>query len=240
MTIKINKPILKSPKKNKLSNSLRSKLSNKEPKQSENTPKQYENISKKSESDNFKKIKLSSSRSNKKTKNNLFIPTDLSMITKPKELKVHKSNETPVSEAINKEVKPNVTEVKPNVTQVKPNVTQVKPNVTEVKPNVTEVKPNVKTNIERKSKKMSKRRLSRRKKSSKNKTVSIDLNNNKTVKKEKDIIELIDKFEKMDVKEIKTFLKNKGIQSKNNTKSKLLPYLYLLTCVDDDINIIKS
>ena len=218
MTIKINKPILKSPKKNKLSKSLRSKLSNKEPKQSENTPKQYESISTKSESDNFKTIKLSSSRSNKKTKNNLFIPTDLSMISKPKELTVHKSNGTPVSEAINKEVKPNVTEVKPNV---------------------TEVKPNVKTNIERKSKKMSKRRLSRRKKSSKNKTVSIDLNNNKNVK-EKDIIELIDKFEKMNVKEIKTFLKNKGIQSKNNTKSKLLPYLYLLTCVDDDINIIKS
>ena len=44
----------------------------------------------------------------------------------------------------------------------------------------------------------------------------------------------------MDIKEIKSFLKNKGIDSKKNNKSKLLPYLYLLTCVDDDINIIKS
>ena len=211
MTININKPILKSPKKNKLSKSLMNKLTNKEP----------ESISKKPKSENFKKIKLSSSRSNKKLKNNLFIPTDLSMINKPKELTVYKSNESPVPE------------VKPpdEIKSVSKEVISDK----EVK---SDVKQNL--NVEKKSKKMSKRRLSRRKKSSKNKTVSIDLNNNKTVKKEKDIIELIDKFEKMDVKEIKTFLKNKGIQSKNNTKSKLLPYLYLLTCVDDDINIIKS
>jgi len=46
----------------------------------------------------------------------------------------------------------------------------------------------------------------------------------------------------MDIKEIKDFLKKKGIDTKNNTKSKskLLPYLYLLTCVDNDINIIKN
>lgn len=224
MSIKINKPILKSPKKNKLSKSLMNKLTNKEP---ESISKKPESISKKPESDNFKKIKLSSSRSNRKLKNNLFIPTDLSMINKPKELTVHKSNESPVPE-----VKP------PDEIKSDKEVISDK----EVKPQVKEVKSDVKQNlnVEKKSKKMSKRRLSRRKKSSKNKTVSIDLNNNKTVKKEKDIIELIDKFEKMDVKEIKTFLKNKGIQSKNNTKSKLLPYLYLLTCVDDDINIIKS
>ena len=209
MTININKPILKSPKKKKLSNSLRIKLSNKE---SETTSK----------SDNFKKIKLSSSRSNKKIKNNLFIPTDLSMINKPKELTVHKSNALPVPE------------VKHLDNKIKPISKGIKSVAKGVE---SSVKQNL--NIEKKSKKMSKRRLSRRKKSSKNKTVSIDLNNNKNVK-EKDIIELIDKFEKMNVKEIKTFLKNKGIQSKNNTKSKLLPYLYLLTCVDDDINIIKS
>ena len=34
--------------------------------------------------------------------------------------------------------------------------------------------------------------------------------------------------------------KNKGIDTKNNRKSKLMPYLYLLTCVDNDINVIKS
>jgi len=46
----------------------------------------------------------------------------------------------------------------------------------------------------------------------------------------------------MNIKEIKDFLKNKGIDTKNNnkSKSKLLPYLYLLTCVDNDINIIKN
>ena len=44
----------------------------------------------------------------------------------------------------------------------------------------------------------------------------------------------------MDVKDIKDFLEKKGISSKNNDKSKLLPYLYILTCVDDDLNIIKN
>ena len=92
----------------------------------------------------------------------------------------------------------------------------------------------------KKSKKLNKRRLSRRKKSSKNKVVSVDLNNNNNSSKEKDIIEIINKFEKMNIKEIRTFLKNKGIDTKNNSKSKLMPYLYLLTCVDDDINVIKS
>ena len=91
-------------------------------------------------------------------------------------------------------------------------------------------------------KKLSKsKKVSRKKKSTKNKTISINLNNTK-VEKEKDIIEIINKFEKMNIKEIKDFLKNKGIDTKNNnkSKSKLLPYLYLLTCVDNDINIIKN
>ena len=72
-----------------------------------------------------------------------------------------------------------------------------------------------------KSKKLNKRRLSRRKKSSKNKVVSVDLNNNNSTK-EKDIIEIINKFEKMNIKEIRTFLKNKGIDTKYNSKSKLI------------------
>ena len=126
----------------------------------------------------------------------------------------------------------------------------VKPN-TEAK---TSTKPNVKlkdtvipnaaakitagTNKRRKSNKSNKARLSRRKKSTRNKVISVDLNNNTS--KEKDIIDIINKFEKMDVNEIKTFLKNKGINTKNTNKSKLMPYLYLLTCVDGDINIIKS
>ena len=164
---------------------------------------------------NFKKIKLTPKSTNKKVKSNLFIPTDLSII--------------------NKSINDN--KVKPTVNEVKPTVNEVKPNVNKVKPTVNEVKPNVVKSNDKKSKKI-KRRLTNRKKSTKNKTISVNLNNNS--KKEKDIIELIDKFEKMDIKEIKSFLKNKGIDSKKNNKSKLLPYLYLLTCVDDDINIIKS
>jgi len=73
----------------------------------------------------------------------------------------------------------------------------------------------------------------------KKKTISVKLNTD-DVKKEKDILGIINNFEKMNVKEIKDYLKTKGIESKNNKKSKLLPYIYLLTCVDDDINIIKK
>jgi len=73
----------------------------------------------------------------------------------------------------------------------------------------------------------------------KKKTISVKLNTD-DVKKEKDILGIINNFEKMNVKEIKDYLKTKGIESKKKTKSKLLPYIYLLTCVDDDINIIKK
>ena len=44
----------------------------------------------------------------------------------------------------------------------------------------------------------------------------------------------------MNIKDIKDYLKTKGITTSNKNKSKLLPYIYLLTCVDDDINIIKK
>jgi len=88
-----------------------------------------------------------------------------------------------------------------------------------------------------KFKKKTKSKKLSRKKNTKSKTISVKLNDDKN--KEKDILNIIDKFDKMDVKDIKEFLEKKGISSKNNNKSKLLPYLYLLTCVDDDINIIK-
>ena len=218
--IDIKKPVIKSPKStnNKLSPTIKSKLKS----------KSNDNYQIKTNT-NFKKIKLTPKSTNKKVKSNLFIPTDLSIINKS-------INDNKVKPTVN-EVKPTVNEVKPNVNKVKPTVNEVKPNVNKVKPTVNEVKPNVVKSNDKKSKKI-KRRLTNRKKSTKNKTISVNLNNNS--KKEKDIIELIDKFEKMDIKEIKSFLKNKGIDSKKNNKSKLLPYLYLLTCVDDDINIIKS
>ena len=216
--IDIKKPIIRSPKSvNNLSKSLKSKLkSNVDLKQKPTTINTQTK---------FKKIKLTPKSSSKKIQSKLFIPTELSV--KPVEDKpVEKSKDVPkldikVESIVNKsEV------VKPNL---EPTVDKVKPTVDKIKPNVDKVK---------KSKKLNKRRLSRRKKSSKNKVVSVDLNNNSS--KEKDIIEIINKFEKMNIKEIRTFLKNKGIDTKNNSKSKLMPYLYLLTCVDDDINVIKS
>ena len=44
----------------------------------------------------------------------------------------------------------------------------------------------------------------------------------------------------MDINDIQKKLESKGIYSKNNNKDKLLKYMYLLTCVDDNINIIKD
>ena len=224
--IDIKKPIIRSPKStNNLSKSLKSKL------------KGDINLKQKPTSTNtqtkFKKIKLTPKSSSKKVQSKLFIPTELSV--KPVENKpIEKSKDVPkldikVESIVNKSevVKPTL---EPTVTEVKSTVNEIKPSVDKVKSTVDKVK---------KSKKLNKRRLSRRKKSSKNKVVSVDLNNNNSTK-EKDIIEIINKFEKMNIKEIKTFLKNKGIDSKNNSKSKLMPYLYLLTCVDNDINVIKS
>ena len=233
--IDIKKPIIKSPKSvNNLSKSLKSKLKG--------------NVDLKEKSlintqTKFKKIKLTPKSSTKKVQSKLFIPTELSI--KPVENKpiedkpVEKSKDVPKLDInVDTTLKPTVDKVKPTVDKVKPTVDKVKPTVDKVKPTVDKVKPTV--DKVKKSKKLNKRRLSRRKKSTKNKVVSVDLNNNNNSSKEKDIIEIINKFEKMDIKEIRTFLKNKGIDTKNNSKSKLMPYLYLLTCVDDDINVIKS
>ena len=220
MDIVIRKPMIKSPKSiNKLSNSLKSKLNSK------SVPKKI--VSNDNSSINtrtkFKKIKLTPKSSNKKLQSRpskLFLPIELSIVR---------------SDIINdkkQNVKP-VDAVKPNAAPK----TSSKPNV-KAKDTVI---PNAKAKIAEgtnKSKKSNKIRLSRRKKSTRNKVISVDLNNNTS--KEKDIIDIINKFEKMDVNEIKTFLKNKGINTKNTNKSKLMPYLYLLTCVDGDINIIKS
>ena len=238
--IDIKKPIIRSPKSvNNLSKSLKSKL------------KDNIDLKDKSSTNNqtkFKKIKLTPKSSTKKVKSKLFIPTELSVKPIEVEDKSIEVEDKPIEvdpvkvEDKSKEVpKLNITtkstdnkiesDNKDGTNNKVESDNKVKPNVTKVKPTVDKVK---------KSKKLNKRRLSRRKKSSKNKVVSVDLNNNNNSSKEKDIIEIINKFEKMDIKEIRTFLKNKGIDTKNNSKSKLMPYLYLLTCVDDDINVIKS
>ena len=228
--IEIKKPIIKSPKSvNNLSKSLKSKLKGNVDLKGKPTPINTQT--------KFKKIKLTPKSSTKKVQSKLFIPTELSV--KPVEDKSVQDNLVKVEDKevpeLNITVKSTVNKVesdnKVEVDNKVETVNKVKPNVSKVKPTVDKVK---------KSKKLNKRRLSRRKKSSKNKVVSVDLNNNNNSSKEKDIIEIINKFEKMNIKEIRTFLKNKGIDTKNNSKSKLMPYLYLLTCVDNDINVIKS
>jgi len=67
------------------------------------------------------------------------------------------------------------------------------------------------------------------------KTISVSLKS-----KEKDINKMIKTFDDMSISDIQTKLKYKGINTKNTNKNKLLKYIYLLTCVDDDINIIKG
>ena len=67
------------------------------------------------------------------------------------------------------------------------------------------------------------------------KTISVSLKS-----KEKDINKIIKTFDDMAISDIQTKLKSKGINTKNTNKNKLLKYIYLLTCVDDDINIIKG
>ena len=228
MNIEIKKPIIKSPKSiNKLSNSLKSKLNSKVDLKKDSSNVKSEIIPQ----SKLKKIKITPKNSKRNQQSKLFIPTELSIIRKSNDNNIDIKSipeSKPTPEVNSNEVVISNAEDKPNEV-IKPN-TVITHNV-EVEP-VKEPKKN------HKSKKLNKRRLSRRKKSTKNKVISVDLNNN--TNKEKDIIDIINKFEKMDVNEIKIFLKNKGIKTKNTNKSKLMPYLYLLTCVDDDINIIKS
>ena len=72
------------------------------------------------------------------------------------------------------------------------------------------------------------------------KTISVKFKKNN---KEKEINKLLNEFNKMDLKDIQSKLKSKGIdvkKTKKTNKNKLLKYIYLLTCVDDNINVIKG
>ena len=220
--IDISKKIIRSPVKiNSLSKELKKKLKQDNPAVKTNTTA-------------FKKIKISSKKSKSKSiKNNLFIPTSLS--NKP--IEVTKDG---VVDKFIETIKPPIVSVSTNEDNNQDKVKKpvegniqdkVEKHVEDNKTAETTTKPAIHKNVKKLSKS---KKVTRKKKTTKNKTISINLNNGK-VEKEKDIIEIINKFEKMDIKEIKDFLKNKGIDTKNNTKSKLLPYLYLLTCVDNDI-----
>lgn len=90
--------------------------------------------------------------------------------------------------------------------------------------------------INKKSKKsINKKSINKKYINKKSRTISVKLNN-----KENNIKEIINKFNNMDINDIQKKLESKGIYSKNNNKDKLLKYMYLLTCVDDNINIIKN
>jgi hypothetical protein len=70
----------------------------------------------------------------------------------------------------------------------------------------------------------------------KDKTISVRMKK----KKENDINKLIKQFDNLKLPDIQSKLKSKGIDTKNKDKNKLLKYIYLLTCVDDNINLIKN
>ena len=59
-------------------------------------------------------------------------------------------------------------------------------------------------------------------------------------KDQKELEDILIKFGNMNINDIQSKLESKGIKSKSKNKNKLLKYMYLLTCVDDNINIIKD
>ena len=176
--INISKKIIRSPTKfNNLSKELKNKLK-------QDSPASETKVT------SFKKIKISPKKYKSK-KNHLFIPTSLS--NKPtevtKDVVVDKLIETinkPDAEAKNSVASKDSTEDTKSIEHKTPEAGYKEPSST----------------IKKNKKKLSKsKKISRKKKSAKSKTISINLNNGK-VEKEKDIIEIINKFEKMDIKEI--------------------------------------
>ena len=207
---------IKSPKKrNSLSNKLRKRLSlsNKvTPNKfsSENTNAINSINSINSNGCCMKKIKLQSKSPKSKCKGKNIIPLELSFKKTPE---LNKSSDIITNNTINPS----------SIT------------ASSITASSVNTYPNTTLRKSKKSKKLSRKSC----KLMKNKTISVKLNTD-VVEKEKDILGIINNFEKMNIKEIKDYLKTKGIESKKKTKSKLLPYIYLLTCVDDDINIIKK
>jgi len=208
---------IKSPKKrNSLSNKLKKRLSlsNKvtpNKSSSENT-NSINSIN--SNGCCMKKIKLQSKSPKSKCKGKNIIPLELSFKKTPE---LNKSSDTITSSSSSPTINPS------SIT------------ASSITASSVNTYPNTILRKSKKSKKLSGKSCKLMKK----KTISVKLNTD-VVEKEKDILGIINNFEKMNVKEIKDYLKTKGIESKKKTKSKLLPYIYLLTCVDDDINIIKK
>jgi len=212
MATTINVGVVKKIKSPKKRNSLSNKLKKRLSLSNKVTPKSSsENTNTiNSNSCYMKKIKLKYKSPKSKCKGKNIIPLELSFKKTPE---LNKSSDIITSNAINPS----------SIT------------ASSITASSVNTGPNTTLRKSKKSKKLSRKSC----KLMKNKTISVKLNTD-VVEKEKDILGIINNFEKMNVKEIKDYLKTKGIESKNNKKSKLLPYIYLLTCVDDDINIIKK
>lgn len=207
---------IKSPKKrNSLSNKLKKRLSLSNKVTSKSSSENTNTINSiNSNGCCMKKIKLQSETPKTKCKGKNIIPLELSLKKTPE---LNKSSDIITSSASSPIINPS------SITASSITASSV-------------ITPSDRTfRKSKKSKKLSRKSC----KLMKNKTISVKLNTD-VVEKEKDILGIINNFEKMNIKEIKDYLKTKGIESKKKTKSKLLPYIYLLTCVDDDINIIKK
>jgi hypothetical protein len=156
--------------------------------------------------------------------------------TKQKKIKIlskrkskkRKQGFIPTELSIKKQVKKIESVIKPVVDKVEPAVDNI----------INEIKPTVEDIIDKSVSKITKKRKRSKRKNDryKTKTISVKLNKDK----EKDINRLLKKFNDMKLEEIQKNLKSKGIHSKNKDKDKLLKYMYLLTCVDDNINVVKG
>ena len=216
LDIEYGKKIMSPRKKNSLSNKLKKRLSL-------SNKSSNDNSSNKSSNDNLSNKSFNDNSSNKSSKSH-----ELKKITL-KTSKPHSKQKNIIM------IPTKLSLMNPNTsnTSVIPATSQS--NTSDTSSQLTKLSSAKKSSKKKKSKKIHRNSS----KSTKNKIISVNLNTN-IVEKENDILEIINNFEKMNMKEIKDYLKTKGIESKNNTKSKLLPYIYLLTCVDDDINIIKK
>lgn len=190
---------------------------------------------------NPKKIKILSNKKGKKKKfnnQNSIIPTELNIV----------SNINNIIKNTNSKKSRSKSRSKSNIN--KPIINEdYKKTKTDINiPNIDKYskksvnKKSIKKSINKKSNKpinkYSKKSINKKSKKSinnKSRTISVKLNN-----KENNIKEIINKFNNMDINDIQKKLESKGIYSKNNNKDKLLKYMYLLTCVDDNINIIKN
>jgi hypothetical protein len=170
-----------------------------------------------------KKITIKSKRKgNKNTEG--FIPTELNF----KKSSLPKSLPPIKSETVKSQPEPIKSQPEPIKSQPEP----VKSRPIKSRPEPIKSRP-----VSRKKRKITKRvRKPVNLNKYKDKTISVQIKK----KKEKDINKLIKQFDNLKLSDIQSKLKSKGIDTKNKDKSKLLKYIYLLTCVDDNINLIKN